>query len=915
MTPDHLVRFLNRLFSHFDALTDHYGVYKVETIGDVYLVCAGCLPHHPHKHSEVIANLAISMQKSVGQIAVEDIYIKIGMHSGPIIAGVVGCKYPRYRIMGDTVNTASRMSTTDLREGQTQLSEATLRHLESNCGSGKGGKGQAATGAHAEDSGHNFTVLPRGAIEVKGKGKMHTYLLLGHKTGTLLSFPSPLRCSQGSFEDGDLSQGFENGAVDLLAAGLQSDGVCSSPSLAAVNRKQSVWQSSFHDLAHQGRGTSDLAHQGRRKSAEVTIPPTKKPATSPGAGGPHTPKEGGGGGLNRGGGWPPVASPGRRRTQYSIKQIRKKNDKLRIFGVPEAKSLMIPKPPNFCWALRAPRLFWNYLQLRFVNNPGVEKTFMLGRDMRYGQKMLATTSVTWIATIAYILLCLWSTHPQTSDGGEGGWWSHSQWLLSLVCVQLLLLGFFCGVFFCPNRGRGSKNWIVRLSCQVEGMCACAISVQVASYVLASALVGWLGTGPDGKRNTPAVSGLLMIFVEAGSAELGFRIPQTAIICCVAVVSFFAANVAVNEGSYWDYQAVNSQCYLVVIAFVSMKMAFLKEYFHRSRFLKLAKMDNEEMRTQQILSSMLPTAVIAQISSSNRVVAHFRPVASVLFCDIVSFTKLCSGISAEDVVGILNFMFTQFDNIVTKSNVYKVETIGDAYLACAGVVFRQPSFTVDLVKCALHFQAASKLVRSPGNKGITIRVGIFTGPVLAGVIGRKMPRYHLFGETLSLAEAYESQGVPTKVVVCDTTRERASSAFPMVRLPQNLHFNGEDTRRGRWQVVESEEVATVLAAEATYSEPEDGDPLQIPSDEDSASEQEGFGSQRASFSSESVHFEASAANLQQFAIGTAQTDQQHDKEMPAKYQQWHADEQKQEILSADSTESEEESVVKMVRIWR
>jgi class 3 adenylate cyclase len=204
--------------------------------------------------------------------------------------------------------------------------------------------------------------------------------------------------------------------------------------------------------------------------------------------------------------------------------------------------------------------------------------------------------------------------------------------------------------------------------------------------------------------------------------------------------------------------------------IQVKSAYTKEYVYRTSYLRLAKMQNEEIKTAQILSTMLPTSVMQEIHTHG-VIAHYKEVASVMFCDIVSFTALCSRVSARDVVEILNFMFTTFDNIVTKNHVYKVETIGDCYMACGGVVKTQPSFTADLLQCGLDFQHASLRIFTPENNHIQLRIGVHTGPVLAGVVGQKMPRYHLFGKTISVAEQYEAQGIAGEVIVCDETWRR------------------------------------------------------------------------------------------------------------------------------------------------
>jgi class 3 adenylate cyclase len=158
-TPNEVIGLLNQIFSRFDQLTDEYGVYKVETIGDVYLVSAG-VPEPRPDHANALAHLAVSMMESLPEFQSEEraipVQLKIGIHSGPVIAGVVGLKYPRFRLMGDTVNTASRMSST-CHAGDIQVTPSAFHQL------------------HPEE----FIIQYRGLIPVKGKGKLKTYLIKG----------------------------------------------------------------------------------------------------------------------------------------------------------------------------------------------------------------------------------------------------------------------------------------------------------------------------------------------------------------------------------------------------------------------------------------------------------------------------------------------------------------------------------------------------------------------------------------------------------------------------------------------------------------------------------------------------------------------------------------------------------------
>ena len=173
LPPHRLVAFLNDLFYKFDQLTDELHVYKVETIGDVFLVCSNCpVEYERDDHAAIMCVMALAMMDVVrelraieGDVEEEPVRLKLGIHTGEVIAGVVGAKYPRFRLMGDTVNTASRMSTTTP-ANSIQLSPAT--HL-------------LISEKRASDGTPAFTCKDRGPTAIKGKGMINTHFLLAHK--------------------------------------------------------------------------------------------------------------------------------------------------------------------------------------------------------------------------------------------------------------------------------------------------------------------------------------------------------------------------------------------------------------------------------------------------------------------------------------------------------------------------------------------------------------------------------------------------------------------------------------------------------------------------------------------------------------------------------------------------------------
>uniref|UniRef100_A0A8C8FMN1 Guanylate cyclase n=1 Tax=Oncorhynchus tshawytscha TaxID=74940 RepID=A0A8C8FMN1_ONCTS len=167
-TPMQVVTLLNDLYTCFDAIIDNFDVYKVETIGDAYMVVSGLPVRNGNLHGREIARMSLALLEAVHSFRIrhrpaQQLFLRSGIHSGPVCAGVVGLKMPRFCLFGDTVNTASRMESNG-EALKIHVSEATRTVLDDfNC----------------------FQLELRGDVEMKGKGRMKTYWLLGESTSNM----------------------------------------------------------------------------------------------------------------------------------------------------------------------------------------------------------------------------------------------------------------------------------------------------------------------------------------------------------------------------------------------------------------------------------------------------------------------------------------------------------------------------------------------------------------------------------------------------------------------------------------------------------------------------------------------------------------------------------------------------------
>ncbi|KAI5629858.1 guanylate cyclase soluble subunit beta-2-like, partial [Silurus asotus] len=172
---------------------------------------------------------------------------------------------------------------------------------------------------------------------------------------------------------------------------------------------------------------------------------------------------------------------------------------------------------------------------------------------------------------------------------------------------------------------------------------------------------------------------------------------------------------------------------------------------------------EKKKTETLLYAMLPRHVANQLKEGKKVESGDFKVCTILFSDVVTFTNICAACEPIQIVNMLNAMYSKFDRLTNVHDVYKVETIGDAYMVVGGVPIPKDTHAERVANFALGMRIAAREVNNPiTDQPIQIRVGLHTGPVLAGVVGDKMPRYCLFGDTVNTASRMESHGVPDHI---------------------------------------------------------------------------------------------------------------------------------------------------------
>ncbi|XP_022258419.1 retinal guanylyl cyclase 2-like [Limulus polyphemus] len=206
-----------------------------------------------------------------------------------------------------------------------------------------------------------------------------------------------------------------------------------------------------------------------------------------------------------------------------------------------------------------------------------------------------------------------------------------------------------------------------------------------------------------------------------------------------------------------------------------------------------QLDEEKKKTDQLLNRMLPSTVADSLKAGLPVEPEKFEEVTIYFSDIVGFTTISAYSEPMEIVDLLNDLYTAFDSTIDNYNVYKVETIGDAYMVVGGLPVKIPNHAEEIATMALDllYVCGKFKIRHMPTVPLMLRIGLHTGPVVAGVVGLTMPRYCLFGDTVNTASRMESSGLAYRIHISKTTEEKLRDAGGY-----EIRKRGEITLKGK-----------------------------------------------------------------------------------------------------------------------
>ena len=275
---------------------------------------------------------------------------------------------------------------------------------------------------------------------------------------------------------------------------------------------------------------------------------------------------------------------------------------------------------------------------------------------------------------------------------------------------------------------------------------------LGGFAAGSVVSLWAVTAPIGalmfiglRQARPWFYGFVALIVASGVLEVIHLLPRPAIPEGIRLI-FFVMNLGA----------------------VALTVFILLLYFVGEREQMKEALDAEHVRSENLLLNLLPAPVAERLKRSTGVIADGFEGVTVLFADIAGFTPMSAALSPSEVVTLLNRVFTAFDQLVDTYGLEKIKTIGDAYMVAAGVPVPLDDHAAAIADLALEMRTELAKVRQAIDAPLDIRIGIDSGPVVAGVIGKRKFIYDLWGDTVNTASRMESHGLAGEIQVTERT---------------------------------------------------------------------------------------------------------------------------------------------------
>jgi len=307
------------------------------------------------------------------------------------------------------------------------------------------------------------------------------------------------------------------------------------------------------------------------------------------------------------------------------------------------------------------------------------------------------------------------------------------------------------------------QWSIGNSVTASGVMLWALLAPIGALVVS----GW-------RESVPWFVAYIVMTVVSGSFDFYLGSGDTSGVSMKTIGFFFALNFA----------TMSSIMYFLMRHFV-VAMDKIKNQLDQQHQL----LAEEQKKSERVLLNVLPSSIAQRLKNQQGLIADGHADVTVMFADLVNFTQLTESLSPEQMVGLLNTIFSGFDELCEKYGVEKIKTIGDAYMVVGGLNRNKIDYTQDIADLSLEMRDFVTHNPALSRYKLGIHTGIATGPVVAGVIGTKRFIYDLWGDTVNIASRLTDEAVQDVIQVDKTTYNRIRHDYAF-EPPATIHVKGK-----------------------------------------------------------------------------------------------------------------------------
>ncbi|KAM9965202.1 hypothetical protein ACTFIW_005009 [Dictyostelium discoideum] len=886
MSSTQVINLLNEVYNSFDRLTDVYGVTKVEHIGNVYMVVGGC-PELCPDHAQRVAHMSLGMLSVIRRFGI--VQVRIGMHTGPVVGGIIGKKKLSWHLFGDTINTSSRMASHSS-IGRIQVSHPVQQLLRPY-----------------------FLFEDRGKIQVKGKGLMRTFYLVKTKqldkryTSIFSSlhrekpYIPPVDISEVSFENqnntigkgDDIASGSATGPThpnipnSMLSAipsrvSIEMNPLGGSGSIQKRERKGSIFANVMPpkvlNFLQTGSLTSPQQQQPplpQQSNSEETISNSPRLSSTPPQSTStlqHSSSTGALGSLinnnnnnnnNSNNNLPisPISPISQNTTptgSLSLPVTEKKKQTVQFGSISRSSSISkgtvgrSPSPALFDGGIEMddngggagddfntmePNLdlgkgihgsnvistnnsklnklekdltkhyTLDKFKLSFISRGNlVEKEYRNEYILKNWNRILASMLMIVAlfglsGLVDYFFLKLSSVSsivkvepmPSSSSSSSSllssSMTSSEEKFITLHTIRSeenLIYDIITGVrygfvFFCliviyvvsKFKTFSIRKWIQEV-------------VMVFFIVLAAVLIVLTSVPPLNKIPLDSVIlSIEIMFITICYNFSGIKFWYSNIVCAFCII-FIEISKTWKQAYHSRDIYLSHNYYLITAVLINIITSYFEELFNRLNWVHGRLLDKDQRETESLVAEILPADIVKSMKSGRQLIVDEFKNVTIFLSDIVGFTEMAARMSPRQLVETLNQIYSTFDEIAQEFGVLKIATIGDAYFCVSGCPDKdQTDHAFRVANMAIKMLESIKSIRTVDNIPIRMRIGIHTGPVIAGVVGIKMIHYQLWGESVQITQQMESTSRADMIHVSEDTFNILKSKYLFEERPDGI----------------------------------------------------------------------------------------------------------------------------------